>query len=34
MGHTAIVSIRGFQNRTPLEQARLMNYAAIVALLA
>ncbi len=43
-GHTAIVSkllqhgadksIRGFQDRTPLEQAQLQNHAAVVALLA
>ena len=43
-GHTAIVSkllqhgadksIRGIQNRTPLEAAQLDNHAAIVALLA
>ena len=43
-GHTSIVSkllqhgadksIRGWQNRTPLEQAQRKNHAAIVALLA
>ena len=43
-GHTAIVSkllqhgadksIRGWQKRTPLEQAQCNNHAAIVALLA
>jgi hypothetical protein len=32
--HGADKSIRGFQNRTPLEVAQLLNLAAIVALLA
>ena len=32
--HGADKSIRGFKNRTPLEQAQDQNHAAVVALLA